>query len=362
MRLGVTNYCAIKMITFAEKWNMNRSFFGMLFTASVLCAQQKLEIIDVQEATIDGASIRTLYSDGDRVWYGSRGGVMGYYDFREQFQVVKQITFGEHKPDFRSVSATNSAVFALSAGSPGLLYKIDKATATVKSVYRNLDKDIFFDGMHFFDDSCGIAFSDPVNGRFGMIRTTDGGQAWVPVSASGLDSANGEAAFAASNSTLVVHGSKAWIFSGGTTSRVFVSDNRGDSWKAFTLPGIQGTSMSGVFSVDFYDDNIGIAVGGDYERPELNRGNKMVTKDGGKSWTLVADGEAFGYASCVAFVPDGKGAYIVSVGPSGVWHTADTGQTWTKIMEDGDLYVIVFAGPDIAYAAGRNKIIRIQFR
>lgn len=341
---------------------MNRLFFGMLFIASVLCAQQKLEIIDVREQTIEGASIRTLFPEGDRVWYGNRGGALGYYDFREHAQVVKQINFGGHKPDFRSVSATNSAVFALSAGSPGLLYKIDKATAAVKSVYRNLDKDIFFDGMHFFDDACGIAFSDPVNGKFGLIRTTDGGETWMPVSAGGLEAGDGEAAFAASNSTLVVHGSRAWIFSGGMTSKVFVSDDRGDSWKAFNLPGIQGTSMSGVFSADFYDDNIGIAVGGDYERPELNRGNKMVTTDGGKSWTVVADGEAFGYASSVAFVPDGKGASIVSVGPSGVWHTADTGQTWTKIMEDGDLYVIVFAGADIAYASGRNRIIRIRFR
>jgi len=42
--------------------------------------------------------------------------------------------------------------------------------------------------------------------------------------------------------------------------------------------------MTGIFSIDFYDMNLGVAFGGDWDNQSNNFSNKAITKDGGKSW------------------------------------------------------------------------------
>ncbi|PCJ15457.1 MAG: RNA helicase [Gammaproteobacteria bacterium] len=43
--------------------------------------------------------------------------------------------------------------------------------------------------------------------------------------------------------------------------------------------------------MDFYDENLGVAIGGDYTEPNSTNANKAITKDGGKTWQLLADGK-----------------------------------------------------------------------
>ena len=87
---------------------------------------------------------------------------------------------------------------------------------------------------------------------------------------------------------------------------MFKSIDKGKSWTVYETPIVQGKQMTGAFSMDFYNTNIGILVGGNYEDPQNNEANKAITFDGGKTWKLVATKEAFGYASCVQFVPGKK--------------------------------------------------------
>ena len=49
---------------------------------------------------------------------------------------------------------------------------------------------------------------------------------------------------------------------------------------------VQGVASSGMYSIDFYDENIGFAIGGDYTKPEANELNKIKTIDGGKTWAI----------------------------------------------------------------------------
>ena len=120
--------------------------------------------------------------------------------------------------------------------------------------------------------------------------------------------------------------------------------------------------MTGIFSTDFYNENAGFAVGGNYEKQEDNAANKAVTSDGGKTWKLTGINQAFGYTSCVQFIPGKKGKELVTIGTSGVFYSKDQGETWKKILEDKDLYTIRFQNGRTAFAAGRNKIIRINFK
>jgi hypothetical protein len=70
--------------------------------------------------------------------------------------------------------------------------------------------------MTFFDSRRGLALSDPVNGRFRIIATDDGGNSWHVVNTQMPAALPGEFAFAASGECLVTdHGRRAWFGSGG---------------------------------------------------------------------------------------------------------------------------------------------------
>jgi len=90
--------------------------------------------------------------------------------------------------------------------------------------------------------------------------------------------------------------------------------------------------------------------------------NKAITTDGGKTWKLVAENQGFGYASCVQFVPNSGGKSLVAVGAQGLFYSHDAGATWQQFLTDPSLYTIRFLDSDTAYAAGKNKIIAIEFK
>ncbi|MCB4235580.1 hypothetical protein LDL59_12055 [Kaistella anthropi] len=55
------------------------------------------------------------------------------------------------------------------------------------------------------------------------------------------------------------------------------------TWKIYETPFVQGTSSTGIYSIDFYDKNFGIAVGGDYTKQAENVNNIATTHDGGET-------------------------------------------------------------------------------
>lgn len=195
-----------------------------------------------------------------------------------------------------------------------------------------------------------------------MLITRDGGANWEKVSCSILpEITEGEAAFAASNTNIVIKGSNTWIVSGGKKSRVFFSSDKGKTWCVYNTPIVQGETMTGIFTADFYSDKIGFIAGGNYEKPDQNFSNKALSTNGGKSWKLVAENKDFGYASCVQFVPKSKGKQLLSVGSSGIYYSDNKGENWRQLSSDSSLYTIRFVDKRIAIAAGRDKIIRIEF-
>jgi len=311
----------------------------------------------------DDISIRALIVDGDKAWYAGSKGKFGWVSLSGGKNFSGVVAKDSLLPEFRAIAQTSADVFILNVASPALLHKISKDGKRNKEVYTERGEKVFYDCIRFYNDKEGIAIGDPENGCFAILTTKDGGETWTKKACGNMPkTADGEAAFAASNSNIVIKGDNVWIASGGKKSRVFHSADKGGSWEVFETPIAQGTEMSGIFSIDFYDENIGFAVGGDYEQLTKNSGNKIVTTDGGKTWKSVGENNGFGYASCVQFIPGSNGNELVTAGPSGIFYSYNRGATWKKIVDEKAYNTLQFADSKTLIAAGQKKIIRIKLK
>ena len=325
--------------------------------------ENKKVTISIDSVPMGKISIRALVTEKNRVWFAANEGRFGYHDFDDHTTFEKRIVFDSLKPEFRSMAETKDFIFILSITNPALLYKVDKRTVKPKLVYTEKHPKVFYDSMKFWNDTEGIALGDPIEDCFSILITRDGGNNWAKLPCASLPKLfDGEAAFAASNTNIVIKNDQCWIVSGGKNARVSYSPDKGKTWSVFDTPITQGQQMTGIYTADFYDEENGIIAGGNYDKPDSAISNKAKTKDGGKTWALVADNAGFGYASCVQFIPQSNGKELVSVGATGLWYSADGGLSWQRLLNDNSIYVINFVDGETAYAAGRDKIVRIRFK
>lgn len=337
-------------------------FFLLLFS----CAKNNFthfnsfEIIEIYNDTI---SIRGITIKNNTLWFAGNNGKFGTIDLETNKIIKNQIKKDTFLPEFRSIATTSNAAFVLSVANPGLLYRISNDTKIVKLVYQETNDKVFYDSMQFLDDSFGVAMGDPVANCLNVIITTDGGENWTKIPCDKLPKVvEGEAAFAASNTNLILKGNAIFMVSGGKKSRCFVSTDKGNTWNVYDTPIVQGEAMTGIFTADFYNEKIGFVAGGNYEEQNNTSNNKAITTNGGKTWELVANGEGFGYASCVQFIPNSDGKGLLSVGGTGVFISHNSGKNWEKIDDSKDLYTIRFQNDSVAFAAGRNKIVQLKLK
>ena len=317
--------------------------------------------VDVNVIYDDSTSIRTLeiLGDGSLAFAGS-GGTYGLYDPKSKIWNTNTISGDSVNPEFRATAHTATDFFMLSVGNPALLYKTENTG--MKLVYAEEDEHVFYDSMKFWNDREGIAMGDPTASCLSIIITRDGGNTWQKLSCADLPpSKEGEAAFAASNTNISIYGNKAWILTGGLASRVFYTPDKGKTWSVYDTPITQGSPSQGGYSIDFYNEKIGFIIGGDYTNPEGNTANKAITLDGGKTWSLLAEGEEPGYKSCVQFVPHSGGAQLVATGFSGISYSKDQGKSWMQLSSEG-FYALRFLNDSTAYASGNGRIAQLTFK
>ena len=311
----------------------------------------------------DKISIRALVLDKNKVWYGANNSKFGFYDLEKKTRFESHIIEDSSKLEFRSIAKTEKHIYILSVGNPAFLYQISKDGQKTKLVYKENHEKVFYDSMQFWNNSEGIAIGDPISDCFSILITRDGGKTWNKISSDNLPkNEDGEAAFAASNTNIVVKDNNTWVVSGGAKARVFSSRDKGKSWSVYNSPISQGKKMTGIFTADFYDANNGFITGGDYEIPSQNFGNKALTKDGGKTWKLISENLGFGFASCVQYFPNSNGNALITVGATGIWCSWNKGESWIQFASDPSLFTIRFFYFYTAIAAGSNKIIRINFK
>jgi hypothetical protein len=266
------------------------------------------------------------------------------------------------KLDFRGVWAWDANTAVVMSSGPGdlsRLYKTTDGCSHWKLLYTNPDKDGFWDAVTFWDKDFGYILGDPVGGSFVLLFTADGGGKWEREDRESLRAAPKEAAFAASNSSLWMDPVDPCYLGTGGSSGAFAHFTRPDdkspstyTWLRTTVPLSGSNASSGVFSLafrgwaEFPDDGDspkrvrrharvlqhGMAVGGDYKKPNESAGTAAWTADGGRTWTAAAHPPHV-YRSAVAW--DEADKAWIAAGTNGSDISYDDGRTWQP-LEDGN--------------------------
>ncbi|MEM6803489.1 MAG: YCF48-related protein [Bacteroidota bacterium] len=309
------------------------------------------------------ASIRAIEAiDELNMWFAAGKGLFGYTEDGGKNWIQDSIRIGDKPLEFRGIAITDAAVFLLGTGSPAHLLRSENKGKSWEVVYSESLPTTYYNSLKFWDEEEGIAVGDPTDGCLSVIITRDRGKSWQKLSCESLpEAAEGEAGFAASNTNIALAGDHVWLATGGAKARIIHSSDRGENWEVFDTPIIQGRQMTGIFSVDFLDEKHGIIFGGDWEKQEAQQKTKAITKDGGKTWRLVSNGDKPGFRSCVQYVPQSKGKGIVAVGSPGISYSSDSGESWTNLNDEGYYTIRMTKSGNAAWLAGKNRIMKMSW-
>lgn len=309
-----------------------------------------LDAVDRRTAWVSGASVE---EGGDARVYRSTDRGRSWQD------VSPPNTAGLSFRDVEARSATVATVLAIGEGKASRIYRTTDGGETWTETFRNREKAAFYNCLDFYPGGRrGLAVSDPVDGKFRIIRTDDGGRSWEVVPDAGMPDSTGEANFSASGDCLVVRGRHAWFGSGGTAARIYHSRDFGTTWRA-SESAIPAGEAAGVFALAFRTSRHGIAVGGDFEVPEDGVDTTAVTRDR-RTWTSGGDmehlGEDASWVSERLLVVVGEGGEV-----GGVSVSRDGGTTWRRL--DGAGYHTLDCTADGAcWAAGGGGRVGLMRR
>ena len=330
--------------------------FPELVAVALLLARVAAAQAWTPRATSNTGELRGLSVVNDRVAWASgvKGTVMHTSDGGSTWTV--DTIAGATQLDFRDVEALSARVaIAMSSGEAekgqARMYRTEDAGHTWTLAYRTEMKGAFLDAISMWDAKRGVVFGDPVDGKFFVLLTADGGRSWTRVNDGQLPPPLvGEAAFAASGSCLaVMKGGHAWIGTGGgAQSRVLQTHDFGRHWSVVTTPVPAGTASAGLFAVEFRDAIHGVAVGGDYTKPTVAIDNVAITSDGGRSWRLAKGALPGGYVSGASFARNSR--MLVGVGLAGTYVSRDGGDSWSSVDSVG--YNSVRFGQHAGFAVG----------
>lgn len=301
----------------------------------------------------DKISIRALEIYGNKVWYSGTDSKFGFVDLKNK-ENQKQLILSVQKLQFRTLAQDKNSFYAINIESPAYFFKINKKDLRSEIVFTDTVKTAFYDALHFVNDQLAYTFSDADKsnmlklavyrkGTWGMLKNN------VPLN-------GGEAAFAASNTNIASTKKYLWIATGGKSSRILRLNFKTEEIEMFNTPFIQGESSQGMYSIDFYGDQFGIAVGGDYTKQEENINNIATSNDAGRTWQIQASGKNAGYTTCVKIKPGSNGKEIISVGDRHISYSSDFGKTWTKISDEKGFFVCSWVDMNTVVFAGKDRI------
>ncbi len=218
------------------------------------------------------------------VWAsGSNGVILRSLDEGTTWQRLHVL--GGDALDFRGIVAFNAStayVMSSGEGEKSRLYKTTDGGETWKLQYTDKRKEFFLDSIACLSETHCFALSDPIDGKFLLLSTTDSGE-------------------------------EIFFGTGGPAARLFRSPDSGRTWSVAETPIAHGNASSGIFSIARAHEKIIVVVGGDYQDPARASGVAAYSLDEGRTWQLSTQ-QPGGYRSSVACVDD---ALCAAIGPNG---------------------------------------------
>ena len=306
--------------------------------------------------------LRGLSAASDSVVWasGSRGSVVRSVDGGRTWRADS--VAGATHLDFRSILAISADIAVIASAG-----EAEKGLAHIRhtgdggrswtSLWETADSGVFLDALAAWDSHTWVALSDPTMGSFGLFMTGDGGTSWLRLPPAGMPPVlTGEAAFAASGSSLVTRGrNEMWIGTGGGgRARVMHSADRGATWSVAETPVHAAGGAAGIFALAFFDSRHGVAVGGDYLKRHLAATSVALTTDGGRTWRAATSPPA-AYLSGVAYA--GSASRLVAVGLAGTFASSDGGNSWMQV-DTIPLNAVRFRGTNGWAAGPRGRVAR----
>ncbi|WP_417428766.1 glycosyl hydrolase [Halpernia sp.] len=310
----------------------------------------------------DKISIRALQVFNNKVYYSGTDSKFGFVDLKNT-ESKKQVILSDKKLQFRTLAQDKNSFYTINIESPAYFFKIDKKTLDSKIIFIDTTKTAFYDALQFENDGNGIALGDPNGKCMSLVKTKNSGKTWEKLRCSVVPKViNGEAAFAASNSNIFLKNGEFWFVTGGMVSRQYYSHDFGKRINVKKLDFVDGTSSTGIYSLDLnFNNRFGIAVGGDYTKQADNINNIATTFNGGETWQIQASGKNAGYMTCVKIRPGSNGKEIIAVGDQHISYSDDFGKTWTKISDEKNLYVVDWVDKNNLVFAGKDRILKAYF-
>lgn len=260
--------------------------------------------------------------------------------------------------DFRSIHAFDAeTAIVVSAGQPSVIYKTTDGGKNWVLKHQE-DDQAFLDGISFSSATRGYVVGDPQNGQWTILQTANKGESWYM-----LDSipgaGDGEAAFAASATSLLAEGTSIYLGSGGKVSNLHFSNDQGSTWESFPAPLKQGESSQGIFSVSRLGEGAIICVGGDYLKEKSVEGNSAIFLSGSKEWIPVQTPPR-GFRSGVIYFPENK--WVLAVGPDGSDYSVDEGINWLALSEEGFHTIKMGHADGSIWASGANgRVAKLDY-
>ncbi len=300
------------------------------------------------------ASCRGIAMTGNQVWVaGSDGTVIRSVDQGATWQRIR--VPDADSLDFRDIAILDENTILLMSAGSGRLTRVYKTTDGGKSwkvALQNEHEKAFFNGFDFNGNHQGILVSDPIDDKLYLLHTPDGGESWSRIGTTSLPPLlKTEYGFAASGTGIVLQNDHIWIATGGDQARIFRSVDGGLSWGVHPTPMASGNGSSGIFSIAFRDKRYGIAVGGDYQDPNVDKGNVARTHDGGKTWTRIDNTPPVLHKACVVHL---GGQAWLAAGRTGIVMSKDDGLSWELVSQQSYYTIAYHRGSRVGFLAGKD--------
>jgi hypothetical protein len=338
--------------------------FFCLLLAATLAATTAHAQFDIEDSHTT-ASLRGIHNVGGGVAWasGTNGTVLRTEDGGYLWQTCNMPP-GAEKLDFRGVQGfdeNTAVVMSSGTGDQSRLYKTTDGCQTWKLLFTNPDKEGFWDTIQVLSrdefEIAGDSVDRPLaDGKASHVlpvwRFHEGDNPAGNASDHSFELAADpkEGGFAASNSTLVIGAvprhDPVWSYQWIATQNADHSFIHREATEKTTTckpcrvehlrvetPMSQGSSTAGIFSLAFREDRIGVAVGGDYQKPTVTVKTAAYSDDSGMNWALATT-LPHGFRSAVAYDPEQR--LWIAVGPNGTDISTDDGKNWRPLKPSND--------------------------